>query len=210
MTLCTNRDFLDHAAGRMWRPPASGPQGLPPARRQRRLLAGSGQPMLQRIYGTAPLRRNRAHLARLEKRKARPSSSASSIFSPSGGGPASPSVRAAWSWQRIVGYCRTLSAAAATRRSARRRAFETLWHRAGIGTTKDNMYFTDREQNYAVKPMNCPGSLLVYRARALYRELPLRLSEWGTVHRFREIRRLARFVPRAGLHARRRAHLLHA
>ena len=38
---------------------------------------------------------------------------------------------------------------------------------------------------YAVKPMNCPGSILVYKERPRsYRELPLRLMEFGLVHRY--------------------------
>lgn len=63
---------------------------------------------------------------------------------------------------------------------------DELWRRSGHYTFyKDNMYFTmvdDRQ--YAVKPMNCPGAMLVYKDRPhSYRELPLRLSEYGLVHR---------------------------
>ena len=40
------------------------------------------------------------------------------------------------------------------------------------------------EQTFAIKPMNCPGSILVYKNRPhSYRELPLRLAEFGLVHR---------------------------
>jgi threonyl-tRNA synthetase len=47
------------------------------------------------------------------------------------------------------------------------------------------MYFSVVEnKNYAIKPMNCPGSILIYKERPRsYRELPLRLSEFGKVHR---------------------------
>lgn len=47
------------------------------------------------------------------------------------------------------------------------------------------MYFTQiDEQDYAIKPMNCPGAILVYRAQQhSYRELPIRLAELGLVHR---------------------------
>jgi len=50
---------------------------------------------------------------------------------------------------------------------------------------QDNMYFTEvDEQRFAVKPMNCPGACLVYRSRRhSYRDLPLRLAEFGHVHR---------------------------
>jgi threonyl-tRNA synthetase len=47
------------------------------------------------------------------------------------------------------------------------------------------MYFTEiDEQPYAVKPMNCPGGLLIYKSRRRsYRDLPLRMAELGRVHR---------------------------
>ena len=63
---------------------------------------------------------------------------------------------------------------------------EALWHQSGHWDNyKENMYFTSiDEQPYAVKPMNCPGGLLVYKnAMHSYREFPLKLSEMGLVHR---------------------------
>jgi threonyl-tRNA synthetase len=63
---------------------------------------------------------------------------------------------------------------------------EELWHRSGHWDHyRENMYFTViDEQNYAVKPMNCPGAMLLYRRRIhSYRDLPLRLAELGLVHR---------------------------
>ena len=61
-----------------------------------------------------------------------------------------------------------------------------LWHQSGhYEHYKDNMYFTEiDDQGFAVKPMNCPGAILVYRSkRHSYRDLPLRLAEFGHVHR---------------------------
>jgi threonyl-tRNA synthetase len=61
-----------------------------------------------------------------------------------------------------------------------------LWERSGHWDNyKDNMYFTEiDEQPYAVKPMNCPGGLLIYKSRRRsYRDLPLRMAELGRVHR---------------------------
>ena len=51
---------------------------------------------------------------------------------------------------------------------------------------KDNMFTTEVEKNeYAIKPMNCPGSILCYKNDLhSYRELPLRYAELGHVHRF--------------------------
>lgn len=61
-----------------------------------------------------------------------------------------------------------------------------LWKRSGHwGHYKENMYFTkidDRE--FAVKPMNCPGGMLMYkRAMHSYRDLPIKMAELGLVHR---------------------------
>ena len=50
---------------------------------------------------------------------------------------------------------------------------------------KENMYFTKiDDEDYAIKPMNCPGGMLVYNSKQhSYRDLPLRLGELGLVHR---------------------------
>ena len=63
---------------------------------------------------------------------------------------------------------------------------EDLWHQSGHWDHyKDNMYFTTiDEKTYAVKPMNCPGGILIYKnAMYSYRDLPLRMGELGLVHR---------------------------
>ncbi|HLR35398.1 MAG TPA: threonine--tRNA ligase [Tissierellales bacterium] len=63
---------------------------------------------------------------------------------------------------------------------------EELWHRSGHWDHyKENMYFTKIDENdYAIKPMNCPGSILVYKSKMhSYRDLPLRWGELGLVHR---------------------------
>jgi threonyl-tRNA synthetase len=63
---------------------------------------------------------------------------------------------------------------------------EDLWHKSGHWDNyKDNMYFTEIDkQKYAIKPMNCPGGIEVYKNRMhSYRDLPLRVAELGLVHR---------------------------
>ncbi|KZL93657.1 threonine--tRNA ligase [Clostridium magnum] len=63
---------------------------------------------------------------------------------------------------------------------------QALWHQSGHWDHyKENMYVTKiDEADYAIKPMNCPGSILVYRNDIhSYRELPLRYAEMGLVHR---------------------------
>ena len=63
---------------------------------------------------------------------------------------------------------------------------EELWHKSGHWDNfQENMYFTQIDDlTYSVKPMNCPGGLLVYKSSLhSYRELPLKVAELGTVHR---------------------------
>ena len=63
---------------------------------------------------------------------------------------------------------------------------QELWHRSGHWDHyKDNMYTTVIDgEDYAIKPMNCPGGMLVYKLEPhSYRELPLRMAELGLVHR---------------------------
>ncbi|MHB1654430.1 MAG: threonine--tRNA ligase [Desulfitobacteriaceae bacterium] len=62
----------------------------------------------------------------------------------------------------------------------------SLWEQSGHWDHyKENMYFTKiDEDDYAVKPMNCPGGMIVYRSKLRsYRDLPLRVGELGLVHR---------------------------
>ncbi len=61
-----------------------------------------------------------------------------------------------------------------------------LWYRSGHWDHyKDNMYTTViDEEDYAVKPMNCPGGMLIYKQDMhSYRDLPIRMGEIGLVHR---------------------------
>jgi threonyl-tRNA synthetase len=63
---------------------------------------------------------------------------------------------------------------------------QELWHRSGHWDHyKDNMYTTVIDgEDYAIKPMNCPGGMLVYKTEPhSYRDLPLRMAELGLVHR---------------------------
>ena len=63
---------------------------------------------------------------------------------------------------------------------------QELWHRSGHWDHyKENMYTTVIDgEDYAIKPMNCPGGMLVYKTEPhSYRDLPLRMAELGLVHR---------------------------
>ncbi len=63
---------------------------------------------------------------------------------------------------------------------------EELWKQSGhYDHYKDHMYFTEiDEANFAVKPMNCPGGLLIYKSsQHSYRDFPIKMAELGQVHR---------------------------
>lgn len=62
-----------------------------------------------------------------------------------------------------------------------------MFHTSGhYQNYKENMYFTEvEEREFASKPMNCPGHCLLYKAdRYSYRDLPLRIADFGRLHRF--------------------------
>jgi threonyl-tRNA synthetase len=78
----------------------------------------------------------------------------------------------------------------------RKRGYETvviphlakmdLWHTSGhSGHYRENMYTTKiEEQEYVIKPMNCPGHILIFKRKSRsYRDLPIRYFELGTVYR---------------------------
>jgi len=63
---------------------------------------------------------------------------------------------------------------------------EKLWRQSGHWDLyRDNMFLIESEgQTYSLKPMNCPESTIIYKSRVRsYRDLPLRLSEYGRLHR---------------------------
>lgn len=63
---------------------------------------------------------------------------------------------------------------------------QRLWEQSGHWDHyRENMYFTDVDEvKFAIKPMNCPGHMLIFKNEIRsYRDLPLRLSEFGQVHR---------------------------
>ncbi|AET65869.1 threonyl-tRNA synthetase [Desulfosporosinus orientis DSM 765] len=62
----------------------------------------------------------------------------------------------------------------------------SMWEQSGHWDHyKENMYFTEiDDQDYAVKPMNCPGGMIMYKTKMRsYRDLPIRMGELGLVHR---------------------------
>lgn len=152
------------------------------------------RPMLQRIYGTSFLKQKDldAYLEMLEeakKRDHRKLGKELDIFSMHGEGPGFPFFhpKGMILWNTIQDFWK---------KEHRKRGYgeiktplilnEQLWHQSGHWDHyKENMYFTTiDESEYAIKPMNCPGAMLVYKSKMFsYRDLPLRWAELGQVHR---------------------------
>jgi threonyl-tRNA synthetase len=151
-------------------------------------------PMLQRIYGTAfPSQRQLdEYLHRLEearKRDHRLLGQQLGLFSMHDEGRGFPfwHDRGLILWRLLEDFWR---------QEHRKRGYqeiktpmilcEDLWRRSGHWDHyRENMYFVRIDETpHAVKPMNCPGSMLLYKMNLhSYREFPLRVAEFGVVHR---------------------------
>ncbi|HUT30349.1 MAG TPA: threonine--tRNA ligase [Sedimentisphaerales bacterium] len=152
------------------------------------------QKMLQRVYGTAwPTKKELDdHLQRLEearKRDHRVLGKQLDLFSFNEAGPGFAFIHAKGMvvWNAIVDFLRLLNEKYGYKEIQTPIILnENLWHKSGHWDNyKENMYFTSFDDTgYAIKPMNCPGGCLVYGTRQhSYRELPMRVAEFGLVHR---------------------------
>jgi threonyl-tRNA synthetase len=93
-----------------------------------------------------------------------------------------------WSiWQQIEGYLRGILRENGYQEVRGPSVLDvSLWKRSGHWDNfRENMFFTESEsRDYAVKPMNCPGHVQIYNhGLKSYRDLPLRLAEFGSCHR---------------------------
>lgn len=153
-------------------------------------------PMLQRIYGTAWANEKdlKAYLLRLEeaeKRDHRKLGKAMNLFHMQEEGPGAVFWHPkGWTlFQTLIAYMRRRQDAAGyveinTPDLLDYSLWETSGHAAKFG---ENMYSTvmPDERKYALKPMNCPGGVQVYNyGSRSYRELPMRVAEFGKVHRY--------------------------
>ncbi len=154
----------------------------------------SSRKMLQRIYGTCFMKKEelQAYLDRLEEAKRRDHRKLGrelGLFMMNEAGPGFPFFLPNGMtlkntlidyWREVhkrYGYVEISTPIILNRE---------LWERSGHWDHyKDNMYTTViDEQDYAIKPMNCPGGMLVYESEPhSYRDLPLRVGELGIVHR---------------------------
>jgi len=152
--------------------------------------------MLQRIYGTAwandkQLRTYLHQLEEAEKRDHRRLGRQMGLFHFQEEAPGAVFWHPrGWAlYQRLVDYMRGRQDAAGYREIATPIVMDrSLWESSGHWETfGENMFTTEPEEGriYALKPMNCPGHVQVFnQGITSYRELPLRLSEFGTVHRY--------------------------
>jgi threonyl-tRNA synthetase len=152
------------------------------------------QKMLQRVYGTSwPTKKDLdEYLNRLEEAKRRDHRVLGRqldlfSFSEMGPGFAFMHPKGMILWNEIVDFMRQLNRKYGYKEIRTPIILnEELWHRSGHWDNyKENMYFCEIDKvGYAVKPMNCPGGCLLYKTtKHSYRELPLRLAEFGMVHR---------------------------
>ncbi|NDV11855.1 threonine--tRNA ligase [Crenobacter caeni] len=150
--------------------------------------------MLQRIYGTAWAKKEdlAAYLHMLEeaeKRDHRKLGKVLDLFHLQDEAPGMVFWHPkGWTlWQNIEQYMRrTLTAAGYQEIKTPMVMDRTLWEKSGHWENyRDNMFTTESEKrDYAVKPMNCPGHVQVFnQGLRSYRDLPLRLAEFGACHR---------------------------
>jgi threonyl-tRNA synthetase len=149
---------------------------------------------LQRIYGTAFFSKKdlKAHLNFLEeakKRNHRKIGQALDLFSFHDEAPGMPFFhpKGMVVWNTLLDYWRAEHRAAGyVETKTPIMLNRTLWEKSGHWENyRENMYTSSIDENdYAIKPMNCPGGMLIYgRKPHSYKDLPLRAAEVGLVHR---------------------------
>jgi threonyl-tRNA synthetase len=160
----------------------------------------SKNPMLTRIYGTAFAKQEEldAHLKQIEeaeKRDHRRLGREMDLFHFQEEGPGTVFWHAAgWTiFQEIVSYMRRRLKDDYREVNGPQLLDKSLWETSGHwGWFRENMFMaqsageeTEDERVFAIKPMNCPGHIQIFKhGLRSYRELPLRMAEFGVVHRY--------------------------
>ena len=160
----------------------------------------SNKPMLTRIYGTAFAKQEEldAHLKQIEeaeKRDHRKLGREMDLFHFQEEGPGTVFWHAhGWTiFQEIVAYMRRRLRGDYREVNAPQLLDKSLWETSGHwGWFRENMFKaqsagdeTEDERVFAIKPMNCPGHIQIFKhGLRSYRELPLRMAEFGVVHRY--------------------------
>jgi threonyl-tRNA synthetase len=156
----------------------------------------SSNEMLQRIYGTAwsndkELRKYLHMLEEAEKRDHRRLGRIMDLFHFQEEAPGAVFWHPnGWAlFQNLIGYMRQKQNAAGYQEiSAPELMSTSLWEKSGhLEAFGDNMYTTETVdgRQFAIKPMNCPGHVQVFKQGITsYRDLPVRLAEFGKCHRY--------------------------
>jgi threonyl-tRNA synthetase len=156
----------------------------------------SSNEMLQRIYGTAwpsdkQLRQYLHMLEEAEKRDHRRLGRVMDLFHFQEEAPGAVFWHPkGWAlFQALIGYMRQKQNAAGYQEISAPELMSTaLWEKSGhLEAFGDNMFTTETVdgRQYAIKPMNCPGHVQVFKQGITsYRELPVRLAEFGKCHRY--------------------------
>ena len=160
----------------------------------------SNNPMLTRIYGTAFAKQDELdtylhQLEEAEKRDHRKLGREMDLFHFQEEGPGTVFWHAnGWTiFQEIVAYMRRRLKGNYQEVNAPQLLDKSLWETSGHwGWFRENMFQatsasddTEDERVYAIKPMNCPGHIQIFKhGLKSYRDLPLRLAEFGAVHRY--------------------------
>jgi threonyl-tRNA synthetase len=156
--------------------------------------ADPSKPQLQRIYGTAffdkkELKDYLTFLKEAKKRNHRKIGQALDLFSfhEEAPGMAFFHPKGMEIWNTLLEYWRHEHRAAGYMESKTPIMLNrALWERSGHWENyRENMYTSAiDDMEYAIKPMNCPGGMLIYKTKPhSYRDLPLRIAEVGLVHR---------------------------
>jgi threonyl-tRNA synthetase len=160
----------------------------------------SKNPMLTRIYGTAFAKQDELNtylhqLEEAEKRDHRKLGREMDLFHFQEEGPGTVFWHASgWTiFQEIVAYMRRRLKGDYQEVNAPQLLDKSLWETSGHwGWFRENMFQatsageeTEDERIFAIKPMNCPGHIQIFKhGLKSYRDLPLRLAEFGAVHRY--------------------------
>ena len=156
----------------------------------------SSKEMLQRIYGTAwsndkALRKYLHMLEEAEKRDHRKLGRVMDLFHFQEEAPGAVFWHAnGWTlFQTLIGHVREVNSRAGYEEvNTPEMVLRTLWERSGHWESFGENMFTSETvdgRTYAIKPMNCPGHIQVFnQGIKSYRDLPLRISEFGKCHRY--------------------------
>jgi threonyl-tRNA synthetase len=160
----------------------------------------SNNPMLSRIYGTAFAKQEELdtyikNMEEAEKRDHRKLGREMDLFHFQEEGPGTVFWHSnGWTiFQEIVAYMRRRLRGEYQEVNAPQMLDKSLWETSGHwGWFRENMFQatsagdnTEDERVYAIKPMNCPGHIQIFKhGLKSYRDLPLRMAEFGIVHRY--------------------------